>query len=186
VDVDKRAITFKLADGSSVRETYDLCVGADGTRSAVRAALQAHDPALSVVVTDSGREYKTYTGLRGDIEPEGVRACVCVCGWVGRCQAHQTRAGRALRSLRAVHAARARPDNLGPLPLPLARTPEFKQNPGATLHLWTTDADAWTTLTAHSNPDGTYRWRGQACARVRVRACVQAAQLHSRAWHHLQ
>lgn len=34
---------------------------------------------------------------------------------------------------------------------------EFKLNPGATLHLWTTDADAWTTLTAHSNPDGTYR-----------------------------
>lgn len=34
---------------------------------------------------------------------------------------------------------------------------EFKKNPGATLHLWTTDKDAWTTLTAHSNPDGTYR-----------------------------
>lgn len=35
---------------------------------------------------------------------------------------------------------------------------EFKVNPGATLHLWTTNTDAWTTLTAHSNPDGTYRW----------------------------
>jgi hypothetical protein len=34
---------------------------------------------------------------------------------------------------------------------------EFKKNPGATLHLWTTDKDAWTTVTAHSNPDGTYR-----------------------------
>lgn len=34
---------------------------------------------------------------------------------------------------------------------------EFKVDPGATLHLWTTDKDAWTTLTAHSNPDGTYR-----------------------------
>jgi hypothetical protein len=32
---------------------------------------------------------------------------------------------------------------------------EFKKDPGATLHLWSSD-DPWTTVTAHSNPDGTY------------------------------
>lgn len=52
-------------------ESYDLLVGADGVGSAVRGALQAYYPDMSVVVTDSGREYKTYRNLRGDIEPEG-------------------------------------------------------------------------------------------------------------------
>lgn len=103
VDVDGRKVQFTLADGSSVREGYDLLVGADGVGSAVRGSLQQYYRDMSVVVTDSGREYKTYRGLQGDIEPE-----------------------------------------------------EFKVNPGATLHLWTTNTDAWTTLTAHSNPDGTY------------------------------
>jgi ubiquitin carboxyl-terminal hydrolase 48 len=32
---------------------------------------------------------------------------------------------------------------------------EFKKDPGATLHLWSSD-DPWTTVTAHSNPDSTY------------------------------
>jgi 2-polyprenyl-6-methoxyphenol hydroxylase-like FAD-dependent oxidoreductase len=71
VDVGGHTVSFEASDGSPVCEQYDLLVGADGVGSAVRAALQQHYPDMSVVVTDSGREYKTYTGLKGDIEPEG-------------------------------------------------------------------------------------------------------------------
>ena len=35
---------------------YDLLVGADGTQSAVRAAMQSADPAMTVEIADSGRE----------------------------------------------------------------------------------------------------------------------------------
>lgn len=69
--MDGRKVQFTLADGSSVREGYDLLVGADGVGSAVRGSLQQYYRDMSVVVTDSGREYKTYRGLQGDIEPEG-------------------------------------------------------------------------------------------------------------------
>eukprot|EP00879_Flechtneria_rotunda_P010233 GHRR01010699.1.p1 GENE.GHRR01010699.1~~GHRR01010699.1.p1 ORF type:complete len:574 (+),score=201.61 GHRR01010699.1:88-1722(+) len=109
VDVASQQITFGVAESSSgngscstVQEHYDLLIGADGINSVVRSALQQHYQDMTVVIGDSGREYKTYQGMRGDIEPE-----------------------------------------------------EFKVNPGATLHLWTSD-DPWTTFTAHSNPDGTY------------------------------
>lgn len=71
MDVDGRQVTFQEADGSRVSEAYDLLVGADGVGSAVRAALQQYYPGMTVVVTDSGREYKTYRNLRGDIEPDG-------------------------------------------------------------------------------------------------------------------
>jgi ubiquitin carboxyl-terminal hydrolase 48 len=71
VDVGGHTVQFQTADGSPVREQYDLLVGADGVGSAVRVALQQHYPDMYVVVTDSGREYKTYTGLKGDIEPDG-------------------------------------------------------------------------------------------------------------------
>lgn len=83
VDVDGHTVQFQTSDGSPVREQYDLLVGADGVGSAVRAALQQHYPDMSVVVTDSGREYKTYTGLKGDIEPEGGSArqgTLCTAG----------------------------------------------------------------------------------------------------------
>jgi hypothetical protein len=33
--------------------------------------------------------------------------------------------------------------------------PEFASSTGATLHLWSSD-DAWTSFTAHSDPDGAY------------------------------
>lgn len=57
-----------------------------------------------VEVSDSGREYKVYLGLRADdLEP-----------------------------------------------------PEFASQRGSTLHLWRS-TDAYTTVTAHRNPDGTYR-----------------------------
>jgi 2-polyprenyl-6-methoxyphenol hydroxylase-like FAD-dependent oxidoreductase len=71
VDVDGRQVSFEQSDGSKVTEGYDLLVGADGVGSAVRTSLQQYYPDMSVVVTDSGREYKTYKNLRGDIEPDG-------------------------------------------------------------------------------------------------------------------
>jgi 2-polyprenyl-6-methoxyphenol hydroxylase-like FAD-dependent oxidoreductase len=54
-----------------VAQQYDLLVGADGAGSEVRKALQQHYPDMQVTVDDSGREYKVYGGVRGDIEPEG-------------------------------------------------------------------------------------------------------------------
>lgn len=85
--MDGRKVQFTLADGSSVREGYDLLVGADGVGSAVRGALQQYYRDMSVVVTDSGREYKTYRGLKGDIEPEGG----CVSIWAGGWLSHSER-----------------------------------------------------------------------------------------------
>eukprot|EP00878_Enallax_costatus_P016055 GHUV01016834.1.p1 GENE.GHUV01016834.1~~GHUV01016834.1.p1 ORF type:complete len:473 (+),score=145.50 GHUV01016834.1:831-2249(+) len=101
VNISSKRVSFQTSHGP-VTQDYDLLVGADGVGSAVRTALQQHYSDMSVVISDSGREYKTYSGVRGDIEP-----------------------------------------------------PEFKVNPGATLHLYTSD-DPWTTFTAHNNPDGTY------------------------------
>lgn len=101
VYINRKRVCFSTSKGL-VNQDYDLLVGADGIGSTVRAALQQHSSDMSVVISDSGREYKTYSAVRGDIEPA-----------------------------------------------------EFKINPGATLHLYTSD-DSWTTFTAHSNPDGTY------------------------------
>eukprot|EP00877_Chromochloris_zofingiensis_P014865 jgi/Chrzof1/9632/Cz04g10110.t1 len=89
-------------NGDVTRQSFDLLIGADGISSAVRRALEAEQTDMQVEITDSGREYKTYRGLTGNIEP-----------------------------------------------------PEFQGSPGATLHLWTTE-DAWTTVTAHNDPDGSY------------------------------
>jgi ubiquitin carboxyl-terminal hydrolase 48 len=54
-----------------VQQQYDLLVGADGAGSEVRKALQQHYPDMQVTIDDSGREYKVYGGVRGDIEPDG-------------------------------------------------------------------------------------------------------------------
>jgi len=97
-DITGKKVTFKGAGGPV---SYDLLVGADGAASAVRGALQAA-AGTGVEVSDSGREYKVYMGLRGEIEP-----------------------------------------------------PEFAGKTGSTLHLYTTN-DPFTTVTAHSNPDGSY------------------------------
>jgi hypothetical protein len=138
-----------------VVEPYDLLVGADGVGSAVRGALQDYYPDMTVVISDSGREYKTYRNLRGDIEPEGEET-----GGGSRWSRKEESCGELLPCMSNARVV-LRPSvpndvcccgccaNLS--------VAEFKQNPGATLHLWTTDKDAWTTLTAHSNPDGTYR-----------------------------
>lgn len=37
----------------------------------VREAVAAASPGYSVEVSDSGREYKVYGGVKGDIEPPG-------------------------------------------------------------------------------------------------------------------
>lgn len=51
--------------GQDVKVQYDLLIGADGASSAVRSALQQHDPTLKVKTlldaTDSN--YKTFSGL---------------------------------------------------------------------------------------------------------------------------
>lgn len=78
VDVDGRKVQFRQPIGP-VSESYDLLVGADGVGSAVRSALQQYYPDMTVVVTDSGRQYKTYRSLRGDIEPEGESGGYCMC-----------------------------------------------------------------------------------------------------------
>ncbi|KAG2495591.1 hypothetical protein HYH03_006191 [Edaphochlamys debaryana] len=106
VDFVSRKVKMATTGGfmSPGREApFDLLVGADGVASPVRAALQGAWPDYSVEVDDSGREYKVYGGLRGDIEPK-----------------------------------------------------EFEGRKGTSLHLWTSNTDAFTSFTAHSNPDGTY------------------------------
>jgi ubiquitin carboxyl-terminal hydrolase 48 len=73
VDVQQRQVSFSVAGGGSVQQQYDLLVGADGAGSEVRKALQQHYPDMQVTIDDSGREYKVYGGVRGDIEPDGER-----------------------------------------------------------------------------------------------------------------
>lgn len=90
-------------DSASTKVPYDLLVAADGAASKVRNLLLERVPGFTVDVSDSGREYKVYMNLQGDIEP-----------------------------------------------------PEFKGNPGATLHLWSALNDPFMSFTAHRNPDGTY------------------------------
>jgi len=52
---------------------YDLLVGADGAASQMRAELESADKDFKVDISDSGREYKVYLNLPGDIEPEEFR-----------------------------------------------------------------------------------------------------------------
>lgn len=57
VDINARQVSFNVSGSSSssggasgvVVQPYDLLVGADGVGSAVRQALQAHYPDMSVV-----------------------------------------------------------------------------------------------------------------------------------------
>ncbi|EFJ43553.1 flagellar-specific protein Ssa14 [Volvox carteri f. nagariensis] len=69
----KVRITFLTTGGMmapSREVSYDLLVGADGVGSQVRSALSSHWSDFSLEIDDSGREYKVYMGLKGDIEPE--------------------------------------------------------------------------------------------------------------------
>jgi 2-polyprenyl-6-methoxyphenol hydroxylase-like FAD-dependent oxidoreductase len=43
-----------------VSARYDLLIGADGTQSAVRAAMGDADPGFSVDIADSGREWVAF------------------------------------------------------------------------------------------------------------------------------
>lgn len=74
VNIEQRQVSFSAAGGGQVQRSYDLLVGADGAGSEVRRALQQHYPDMQVTIDDSGREYKVYGGVRGDIEPEGEGA----------------------------------------------------------------------------------------------------------------
>ncbi|KXZ44087.1 hypothetical protein GPECTOR_74g701 [Gonium pectorale] len=74
IDFANNKVVFKTTGGlmaPSRESTYDLLVGADGVASPVRSALAKHwGKDFSVDVDDSGREYKVYMGLRGNIEPK--------------------------------------------------------------------------------------------------------------------
>lgn len=82
VDLEGKSVTFSTpaaarmqagAPSSVGHETmqtgYDLLVGADGAASKVRDVLASKLPEFKVDVSDSGREYKVYLNLQGDIEP---------------------------------------------------------------------------------------------------------------------
>ncbi len=113
-------------------------------------ALAAEHPQFTFSVDGIEREYKTFHGLRGEVEPRGEGPLPAGPG-----------PGAALR---------AAPLPRCPAPLlspPAARQPrrrrplhppppaEFATRRGATLHLFASE-DPYTAITAHRNPDGTY------------------------------
>ncbi|KAG1675257.1 hypothetical protein FOA52_016288 [Chlamydomonas sp. UWO 241] len=63
-----------IAPSPPMQLPYDLLVGADGAASKVRAELQTALPGFTVDVSDSGREYKVYLNLTGDIEPKEFKS----------------------------------------------------------------------------------------------------------------
>ncbi|KAG2449076.1 hypothetical protein HYH02_005825 [Chlamydomonas schloesseri] len=76
IDFKAKKIRFGTTGGimSPARHvSYDLLVGTDGVASQVRGALAGYwgreGQPYNVDVDDSGREYKVYMGLKGDIEP---------------------------------------------------------------------------------------------------------------------
>ncbi|GIL95578.1 hypothetical protein Vretimale_1533 [Volvox reticuliferus] len=72
IDLEAKTAVFVTTGGLMAPArgvSYDLLVGADGVASQVRSTLSSYWSDFSVEVDDSGREYKVYMGLRGDIEP---------------------------------------------------------------------------------------------------------------------
>jgi len=68
IKLAEKQVTFSAQDQSDLVLSYDLLVGADGTGSRVRSAMQEQD-GWTAEVSDSGREYKVYQGLHADLEP---------------------------------------------------------------------------------------------------------------------
>ncbi|DBA72080.1 TPA: hypothetical protein ACH3X2_010809 [Trebouxia sp. C0005] len=73
VKFDRREATLQAEDGSKSQVKYDLLIGADGVGSTVRSEMEHQLPGMSVKIEDSGREYKTYRGLRADLEPDELK-----------------------------------------------------------------------------------------------------------------
>ncbi|GAX76027.1 hypothetical protein CEUSTIGMA_g3470.t1 [Chlamydomonas eustigma] len=139
VDLEKKQVTFSSMSNPSAASAesnneegfqhsvteliqYEMLIGADGAASAVRGALQSHIPGYKVDISDSGREYKVYMNLVGNIEP-----------------------------------------------------PEFKDNAGATLHLWSAKDDPFMSFTAHRNPDDTYSGTFSMCTGAHAKVQSVAA-----------
>ncbi|KAF5842142.1 hypothetical protein DUNSADRAFT_9101 [Dunaliella salina] len=68
INLAEKQVTLSAQDELDLVLSYDLLVGADGTGSRVRAAMQEQD-GWTAEISDSGREYKVYQGLRADLEP---------------------------------------------------------------------------------------------------------------------
>ncbi|KAL3130784.1 hypothetical protein ABBQ38_000126 [Trebouxia sp. C0009 RCD-2024] len=73
IDFDKQTAMVQTHDGIMSEVQYDLLIGADGVGSTVRSQMEQKLPGMKVKVEDSGREYKTYRGLRADLEPPELR-----------------------------------------------------------------------------------------------------------------
>ncbi|GLC46748.1 hypothetical protein PLESTF_000431900 [Pleodorina starrii] len=72
IDLEAKKALFVTTGGMmapSREVSFDLLVGADGVSSQVRGVLSRHWSDFGVEIDDSGREYKVYMGLKGDIEP---------------------------------------------------------------------------------------------------------------------
>ncbi|KAL3138807.1 hypothetical protein ABBQ32_005648 [Trebouxia sp. C0010 RCD-2024] len=73
IDFDKQTATLQTHDGTMSEVQYDLLIGADGVGSTVRSQMEQKLPGMKVKIEDSGREYKTYKGLKADLEPPELR-----------------------------------------------------------------------------------------------------------------
>ena len=144
----------------------------------MRPALQAAVPGYTVDVSDSGREYKVCVCERGAYAIGEHKVCV---GGRGGQISRETRHVLVLHDLiaaRHLDVLQSYPffqtpwrslllhSPLSPSPSPPRQVylnlagdiepPEFRDNPGSTLHLWSAKDDTFMSFTAHRNPDDTY------------------------------
>eukprot|EP00798_Chlamydomonas_sp_ICE-L_P016017 gene16017-22155_t len=72
VDFEKNEIAFQQGS-SKVSASYDLLVGADGAGSKVRDSLASYIPGYEVEINSTGRDYKVYADIPGNVEPPELR-----------------------------------------------------------------------------------------------------------------